>query len=106
MDPKHVPVGDCLLDLRAEPAKSLLQSIAPTAAPEHLQEVIRRAYHEKQSEQNVVNALHYARPLACTGNSSPARSRLAESLITPHRPSMSGIVGGRRIYCLKKTNQT
>ena len=36
MDPKHVPVGDCLFYLGTEAAKALLQSIPPTAAPKHL----------------------------------------------------------------------
>ena len=43
MDPKHVPIRNRLLDFGAEPPEPLLQSIAPAAAPKHLQEIVRRA---------------------------------------------------------------
>src|SRR5262249_15043767 len=50
MNPEDVPIGDRLLDLRAEAAKALAEPFAPLAATKQFQEVIRRSEPEKERE--------------------------------------------------------
>ncbi|HOW68898.1 MAG TPA: hypothetical protein PK256_26755 [Verrucomicrobiota bacterium] len=60
MEPDDMTVRQRLFDLRIVVAKALSESLAPLAAPPHLQKIIRRTQPKGAGKQYIVPRFHLA----------------------------------------------